>query len=511
MPPQVQGARETPLVGLVSRVTQAARYVITGVRPDTWFSPMQPLAPMAPDQEGVKGRRWDYSTGINLNYIPRSSESIGFPELFALSESCDILSAVIQSRLDQMSGLEWVIVPRQAPTGGDPGLWHTQGAKAHPDLSQDDKDDVKAITQFLQYPDRENSWDQWIREWLYCTFVIDAASLMRRRQRDGKLYALEWIDGATIKPLLAADGRRPRPPDPAYQQILHGVPAADFTSEELLYLPWNIRTNHVYGYSKVEQILITINTSIRRSIFQLNYYTEGSQPDAFMGLPKEWNLQQIKDFQDYMDSLLIGNLANRRHLRFVPGEFKYQETKSAPLKDAFDEYLARVICFNFAIAPDPFIEHVSRGAVEKSHTRAKEQGLEPTQRYVKTVIDRIIIEDFGNQSLEFKYIDDSEQDPKSQMDIDTGYVKAGIFSIDEIRLSRGKAPIGGPASIPMLATASGFVPLGTLTAPNSADALAGAGAPAARAQQHLQEGAANQNMNTGGSDDDSGTGVDISA
>jgi hypothetical protein len=36
----------------------------------------------------------------------------------------------------------------------------------------------------------------------------------------------ELIIGATIKPLIGEDGRSPEPPDPAYQQILKGVPAA---------------------------------------------------------------------------------------------------------------------------------------------------------------------------------------------------------------------------------------------------------------------------------------------
>jgi ParB-like chromosome segregation protein Spo0J len=218
-----------------------------------------------------------------------------------------------------------------------------------------------------------------------------------------------------------------------------------------------------------------------------------------MGLPKEWNLSQIKDFQDYMDALLAGNLATRRHLRFVPGEFKYQETKSPPLKDVFDEYLARVICFTFAVAPDPFIEHVSRGAVEKSHTRALEEGLEPTQRYVKLALDRIIHEDFDSPDLEFKYVEDREQDPKSQMEIDAGYVRNGIFSIDEVRVSRGKNPIGGPASVPMLATNAGFIPLGTLTAPGSAVALADAGGHSARASQNLSSSSSGSGSGSSGS------------
>lgn len=489
MPELVPGARVTPLAGLAQRVTQAARYVISGVTPQSWFGPMQPLAPMAPQDEaaGVRGRRFDYSTGINLNYIPRSTEGIKFDDLRQLSYNCDVLRAVIEARKDQMAALDWIIRPRQAPSGYEPHLWYRQGAVAHKDIPNEQQKRIDAATQFLQYPDRRTPWDQWMREWLETVFVIDAASLWRRRSRDGSLYALEWIDGATIKPLLGADGRAPPSPSPAYQQILHGVPAADWTDEELLYLPWNIRTDHIYGYSKVEQILVTINTFIRRAMFQLKYYTEGSQPDAFMGLPREWNLQNIRDFQEWMDSLLIGNLAQRRHIRFVPGEFKYQETKSPPLKDQYDEFLARIVCFTFAVAPDPFIEHVSRGAVEKSHTRALEEGLEPTQRYIKGVMDRILLEDFESPDLEFKYIEDREQDPEAQMKIDTGYTDNAIYSIDEVRIARGKPPLGGPFAVPMVKTTTGYVPVGALTAPGGIQtALAIAGGPAARAVEGVK-------------------------
>ncbi|HZZ63844.1 MAG TPA: hypothetical protein VFE63_22215 [Roseiarcus sp.] len=57
------------------------------------------------------------------------------------------------------------------------------------------------------------------------------------------------IDGATIKPLIGEDGRAPEPPDPAYQRVLHGVPAADFSAGELLYLPRNVRAHKLYGMS----------------------------------------------------------------------------------------------------------------------------------------------------------------------------------------------------------------------------------------------------------------------
>jgi len=34
--------------------------------------------------------------------------------------------------------------------------------------------------------------------------------------------------------------------------VLHGVPAADFASDEPFYMPRNVRSNRLYGFSRVE-------------------------------------------------------------------------------------------------------------------------------------------------------------------------------------------------------------------------------------------------------------------
>jgi phage portal protein BeeE len=101
--------------------------------------------------------------------------------------------------------------------------------------------------------------------------------------------------------LIGEDGRAPEPPDPAYQQILKGIPAADFSAEELLYLPRNLRAHRMYGMSPVEQIALTVNIALRRDASTLDYYSAGSSPDAFATLPKEWTADQIRSFQDCFD------------------------------------------------------------------------------------------------------------------------------------------------------------------------------------------------------------------
>ena len=236
---------------------------------------------------------------------------------------------------------------------------------------------VAALTEFFASPDKTHSWAQWQRMLLEDRFVTDAAALYKRRDRKGNLYALEVVDGATLKPILDGNGRTPLPPDPAYQQILHGVVAADYTSDELMYLMRNPRSWKAYGYSEVEQVVVTVNVAIRRTLFSLEYYREGSQPDAFLGLPKEWTPDQIMGFQKGFDGMMAGNLAARRRLKMIPGDAKYQETKQPPLKDMYDEWLARVICFAFSISPEPFVQHTNKGTAETAHDRAIQEGLAP--------------------------------------------------------------------------------------------------------------------------------------
>ena len=80
-------------------------------------------------------------------------------------------------------------------------------------------------------------------------------------------------------------------------------------------------------------------------------------------------------------------------------------------------------------------------------------------------MDRILAEDFGSPDLEFLYLENVEQDAKTQMEIDVGYTKSGIRSIDEVRADRGWGVWGGPYSVPMIATNIGFIPVDYNTNP----------------------------------------------
>ncbi len=406
-----------------ARLADATRYLITGVSPDTWFGPLQPLAPMAPPE--VKGRQWDYPFGANLNYIPRAEDGVSFAELRGLADALPLLRAVIETRKDQIAAQSYAI--------------RSRNREDLPASSQA----IDQVTRFLARPDRRRSFADWLRMLLEEMLVIDAATLYPRYNRGGSLYALDIIDGATIKPLIGEDGRAPEPPDPAYQQILKGIPAADFSAEELLYLPRNLRAHRLYGMSPVEQIALTVNIALRRDASTLDYYRAGSSPDAFATLPKEWTADQIRSFQDYFDALMSGNLARRRQTKFMPADFKLIEARQPPLKDQYDEWLARIICYAFSVPVSPFVSQVNRATSETLRQQATQEGLVPLKAWVKNALDHVIQNCMAEPGLEFVWVGDDAIDPLEQAQTLQILVGAGIKTREEARADLGLAPAGG--------------------------------------------------------------------
>jgi hypothetical protein len=440
-----QGGTATSLPPhFVQRAVEGLRYIISGITPETWFGPLQPLPPQAPPDVG--GRQLDYPFGYNLAIAPRSDEPISFAQLRSLADGFDLLRTVIETRKDQVERLRWTI------RCSDPGDGKPR--------NRDDDPRIAEIEAFFRLPDGVHFWSTWLRQLLEDLFVVDAPTLYLRRNRGGKLSALEIVDGTTIKRLIDADGRTPAPPDPAYQQVLHGLPAADFTTSELIYRPRNLRPHKLYGYSPVEQIVMTVNIALRRQLHQLAYYTEGNVPEALIGTPESWSPQQIKEFQQYWDALLEGNLAQRRHAKFVPGGVAktFIPTRDAELKGAYDEWLARIVCFAFSISPQGFLAQMNRATAETAQQTAISEGLAPIQNWVKQLVDYLLITEFDAPDLEFCWRDEREVDPQQAASVAQIYVAHGIKTVNEARSDLGLDPVMG-GDVPLVFTGSGPVPL----------------------------------------------------
>ena len=449
---------------LLARAKEAAQYVISGVMPGTWMSPLQPIRPVAP--ETVQPRAFDFPVGYNTRFQPRTGRGNSYETLIALSETCDILRLAIETRKDQMEKLEWQIRPRAGST------------------TTDDDPRIKQLTDFFMYPDKEHDWSGWLRALLEDHFVLDAVSIYKRLDRKDRLYSLDLLDGSTIFPVIDETGRRPMAPSPAYQQVIKGVPAIDFTSDELIFAPRNVRNRTPLGYSPVEQVLVTVNIAIRRATSQLTYYTDGNVSDGVFWLPDTWNPDQFKSFQELWDSLHVGDLAERRRAKFLPGQKdSFQQIVQPPLKDQYDEWLARVICYAFSLPPSAFVQQVNRATAETAQQAALEEGLAPIQKWVKGIIDRVIFHDFGATDIEFAWLNEKEIDPKVAAEIQSIKLQRGVITLNEARSQDGLDPYEGVGDTPGLQTAAGFVAL-----PTEEDIAAAKDASLA-ARQAIAEGA----------------------
>ncbi|HUZ75805.1 MAG TPA: phage portal protein [Stellaceae bacterium] len=403
-----------------------------------WFGPQAPLAPIAP--KAVAGRRFDYPPGFNLLTQPRAYEPIGFFELRALADGYDLLRIVIETRKDQVARLEWRIRPRRQAT------------------TAPDDPRIARIEAFFARPDGVHAWDAWLRELLEDLFVIDAPTLWAERTRGGALRRLHPLDGATMKRVIDDWGRTPEAPLPAYQQVLHGMPAVDYTTRDIIYRPRNTRVHKVYGFSPVEQIIVTVNIALRRQVHQLQYYTEGNIPEALIGTPDTWTPEQIERFQLYWDSINAGNTAERRHAKFVPGGVAktFLPTKEPDLTGATDEWLARLVCYAFSVSAQPFVRMMNRATAAEAQDEALAEGLVPIRQWVKCLIDAIIADEFAEPDLEFAWKDDLPADPAAAATIAADYVKAGIKSVNEVRAELGLHPVPG-GDQPMVLTGQGPV------------------------------------------------------
>jgi hypothetical protein len=441
-------------MSVIRRLSDSVRAFSTA-----WFGPGTPITPQAPP--GTEPRQQDYPFGWNIGREPnrRDDRGLTFSQLRNLADSCTILREVIETRKDQIAKAHWSFVPRRMGGESDEDMMRrAEGADPR----------IDALERFFEKPDGVVRWSEWVRQLSEDALVIDAVVICPDRAGvGGEVRALELLDGATITKLLDERGRTPQDGRVAYQQWVKGLPALDFTSDDLFYVTRNSRTSHVYGYSPVEQLAYFVQVAMRREMFQLKTYTAGNIPAGIVALPETWSAAQVQEFQNYWDVLIGGDADKQRTLRFIPGGagIRFEWPQKDTLKDEFDEWIARIIAFTFSISPMPFVKQMNRASGEVQKQQADEEGIVPWLLFVKDIIDACLERYWGVTDLEFSWEDAPETDALKQAQIDEIYARIGVNSIDEIRQRLGLDPLGVPAGI---ITATGLVPF-EQTVPGLAD------------------------------------------
>jgi len=342
------------------------------------FSPILPVPVDAPAQgtEFPDPRLFQYEPGYNLPTGQPGSEGIklcDFNTLRTLADLYSVARACIQLRKAEVRGIEWDIMPSldAAKTmRGDRGAMKDFGSRR-----------AEAV-KFFRKPDPDYfSWNTFIDAFLEEILVFDALSLLFRqkwakstKKGTGKgllgsdLDSLSLINGPTIRPLLGLHGERPRPPAPAYQQYLYGVPRCDlmtlinerdieegglqgaemnrYKADQLLYLPMTPRRWTPYGFPPIERALIPVMSGLQKQGYQLDYFREGTVPAVFVspgGVNANMTPNQIRELQDALNAI-AGDPAWKHKIIVLPADSKVDPQKSPQIADQFDEIVMNQVC-----------------------------------------------------------------------------------------------------------------------------------------------------------------------
>jgi hypothetical protein len=271
------------------------------------FSPMSPILPVPVDEpppgaELADPRRFQYPTAWNLPTPPGQDgfRLASFGTLDSLSRLHSITRTCIERRKAAIVGLDWDIVPTREAAKAYQG--------SHSAMSDFGKRRAEAVKFFTRPDPNYDDFGGFLSAILEQMFVYDALSILLKPKR-GKglgrgvlgsdLDCIEQVDGASIRPLLSLSGGRPRPPAPAWQQFLFGVPRSDigqmwdgrdieeaglkgyegpaFSTNQMMYRLMVPRANSPYGFSMVEMALLVIMTGLRKQAYQLEYYLTRAQ------------------------------------------------------------------------------------------------------------------------------------------------------------------------------------------------------------------------------------------
>lgn len=439
---------------------------IEGVDAAKWPSPLQPVAPMGP--AGTEPKAFQFYEGQNLQWTPRFDAEYSAADLKALA-TYPLVRICIENVKDVICDMPWQIRPR--PTPGE-------SIKENAKRAAGDKAILKA-TRFLERPDGQHTWDEWLRPWLDDLIVIDAPTVLVRRNfgkgtrpgGDGDLRELRVLRGDSISVYIDQNGWSPNPPSIAYAQNWWGLPLVDMTRDQCLYRPRNIAprntvASQLYGYSPVEQLAPELQIGIARLAFVLAYYKDGSVPGVVQVAPKGTTPEQIKEAAQWINSDIAGNLAKRRQWNIIQG---FQEdgkaeqiimTKEPLLADLYDEKHIREVAFGIGVSPQRLMKSMNRASAEQSDDAAETEGTRPYVRSVRGLMNHVLQVVMGLEEYEFVIDPVKELDMAKQAEALTAKVGKALMTPNEGRealgLDRDPTPEADKLGV---ITGTGFVTL----------------------------------------------------
>ena len=434
--PNARNIAATPGMGQIEVVDTSippTRYNVPGSWSRALLGPGQPFSSdmlqSARDKDlETEPRSFQYISSVNSTMSPRLAYGlVAFSELRAYAESVPEVSMCLRLLTEEMKAFVPTIV---------------------------DDEDTKIVDSKYQWmterPDRFNPFPVWLSKFLYNTLIYDAGCSYMVRNSNKKIVGSRVIDGSTIFVVIDERGEQPRPPAPAFQQIIWGVPRLFMNTRQLWYKPRHLRADAPYGRSPIEDSLPAVK--LLQSLWDYEYqkYQVGNIPEMVFTVPENWkdNVDAILEFELAFNARMAGNSEERVRARFLPAGMNTLNTKELSFnKESYDS-ATNAVRMSFGILQSEVGEGPNSGLGGKGYAEAMQSafyrmGLAPLISYVESHFNDIITMN-GDEGVKFKMEFPAESlDPSKEEEKFATRFQIGGIKRDEYRQGIGMEALGG--------------------------------------------------------------------
>jgi hypothetical protein len=451
------------------------------------FGPGVPLFPAAidpvrPDTGRPEPRFNEYPVSSNLPGM--SDRLVPWKVLRDAADAGGLPRRCIEIRKAEVTTLDWAVtITKQAVEAAQAGSDRPQ-SEIENELRQRLSGDIVRCAQFWEKPDpgQDEGFAEWLSKLLEEHLVLDAVAIYPRLTYGGDLYALEVLDGTTIKCLRDHRGGRPAPPNPAFQQMLWGFPRGEFVADtdadgevvdafaadRLVYKRRNVRAQTPYGYSAVEQALEDVDVWLRRRKWIRDEYTEGTLPTGLLlnNGATGWTPQQTLEYETLLNDSYSGSTAARHRMRVLPPGLTPDTNPDVAerYKPEYDLFLIKQIAshFDVTIAELGFTEPGGLGSTGWHEGQADVQqrkGTLPTLRWLQQLLTAISRTHLRMPpELEFRFLGLEEEDAAAADAVADSRVKSGRMTLNEDRDRQGMPRFDfAEADMPIVHGLSGLI------------------------------------------------------
>ena len=433
--PQINVQPGLGTLEVVDTSKNPTRNNIPGSWSRTFLGPGQPFASMDMSQVSARDkdresepRAFQYVTSVNSTISPRLAYGLmAFSDLRFYAESVPEVSMCIRLLTEELKAFVPTIIDTQGNAISDSEYeWMTDR------------------------PDQFNPFPVWLSRFMYNTLVYDACTAYLVRNSRKKIIASRIIDGSTIFVLIDERGEQPRPPAPAFQQIIWGVPHGMYNTRQIWYHPRHLRADAPYGRSPVEDSLPAVKLLQNLWDYEGDKYIVGNIPEMGLTTPPEWkdDADAILEYEDAFNARMSGSNKERVRVRFFPSGTETLATKELTFnKDSYDA-ATNAVRMSFGILQSEVGEGPSGGLGGKGYAEAMQSafyrmGLAPLISYIESHFNDILKMNGENkQKFKLEFPPESLDPSKEEEKYATRFENGGITR-DEYRQGISMNPIGG--------------------------------------------------------------------